>query len=873
MKKKKLILIPLLFTVLTLSSCGGVAPEESESQQSEKQNFTGISFIDQSFVYDGLPHSIQVDGAPSFAQITYINNNKVEIGTYVVTAIINANNYNTFTISANLTITDPSLLNFEGISFEDNTFIYNGMSKYLTVVGAPSFATITYEGNNQIEVGVYTVKATISAEGYNDLLLTATLTIVSAEKNNFTGIVFNDKSFEYDGKAHSIYADNVPNFASKTYTGNGKIEPGKYLVSVKISASNYNDLILTAYMTINEPKQEEEYSIQDGNILHVWDWSMNNIISELDNIKSAGFNTIQISPMQPHMSYSSGDNWKNNWWRLYQPLGFSVASKNNENLLGTKDQLISLCAKAEEKGIKVIVDVVTNHLAQGNTYQLSGSVKNYEPDIYNNNLIHTLNRNTSDSSIELVVRGNLGGLPDLQTETDTVQNRVISMLEEYIDCGIDGFRFDAAKHIETPEDGDYASNFWPNIINNVNEYAVNKGVDKPYMYGEILNTCGVGRSYDSYTSRGLSVTDSTMGDLVLGAVKTNQLSPLTSSYKDNLKASNVVLWAESHDTYANDEQVTTNISQDLIDKAYVIQASRAEASSLYFVRPSSTSNKVGDIGTSAYKSELITSINNFHNAFINTPEKISVSYTSGCFINIRGKDSLKGAVVVKVNTSASSNEVELDLPDGSYSDIITGTTYTIKNSKVSLNYTNDCAILIPSNMCLAKPSISINAEKLAFTSSTSVTINVAQGESMSYQINGGNSISFTNSTTFNVGNNLNNGKINIVVSATNSLGSSFKSLDLYKTSLANKKLIIVDVPTDNYKYSIWSWNSSGIGAWSNSSKENNLLGYDFTNDNFTIVKMNATATNDWQNCLEQTSDLYYSTQVINYNSLVFSSKK
>ena len=79
---------------------------------------------------------------------------------------------------------------------------------------------------------------------------------------------------------------------------------------------------------------------------------LKNITAELENIAQAGFTAVQTSPAQ-----ASGG--KGQWYWLYQPLGFSVQT----NELGSKMDLQNLCTEADKYGIKVIVDVVANHLA------------------------------------------------------------------------------------------------------------------------------------------------------------------------------------------------------------------------------------------------------------------------------------------------------------------------------------------------------------------------------------------------------------------------------------------------------------------------------------------------------------------------------
>lgn len=54
-------------------------------------------------------------------------------------------------------------------------------------------------------------------------------------------------------------------------------------------------------------------NIQDGVILHCFNWNLNNIKNNLKNIAEAGFSAIQTSPMQQQKDYSKNNNWKNEW--------------------------------------------------------------------------------------------------------------------------------------------------------------------------------------------------------------------------------------------------------------------------------------------------------------------------------------------------------------------------------------------------------------------------------------------------------------------------------------------------------------------------------------------------------------------------------
>ena len=77
-------------------------------------------------------------------------------------------------------------------------------------------------------------------------------------------------------------------------------------------------------------------------------------------IAAAGYTTVQTSPVQQPKDYSTSGDVTGQWWKLYQPISFHIAEKS---WLGTKDDLKSLCDEADKYGIKIICDIVSNHIA------------------------------------------------------------------------------------------------------------------------------------------------------------------------------------------------------------------------------------------------------------------------------------------------------------------------------------------------------------------------------------------------------------------------------------------------------------------------------------------------------------------------------
>lgn len=262
---KRLILCGLAAFSFTLSSCDNpvVPPTEEcinhydsnsdgkcdncgKEMPTEKQDFVGLTFKNETFTYDGKEHSIYVKGVPDFATVEYSGNGKIEPNTYVVYATVKADNYRTKKLSAKLIIKG---LTFEGITFKDKTIDYDGKAHSLVVEGAPDFANVTYSDENITEIGTHSIKATISADHYQTLELTAKLTIKGKQ---FTGITFKDQDILYDGEYHSIYAEGVPNFADVHYENNDQKNIGTYTVKATITAEGYETLVLTAKMTITK---------------------------------------------------------------------------------------------------------------------------------------------------------------------------------------------------------------------------------------------------------------------------------------------------------------------------------------------------------------------------------------------------------------------------------------------------------------------------------------------------------------------------------------------------------------------------------------------------------------------------------------------
>lgn len=75
------------------------------------------------------------------------------------------------------------LIDFEGITFESETIVYDGREHELEAKNVPAGAIVQYENEIAKDTGTYKQKVTISADGYKTLVLEATITITKAESN------------------------------------------------------------------------------------------------------------------------------------------------------------------------------------------------------------------------------------------------------------------------------------------------------------------------------------------------------------------------------------------------------------------------------------------------------------------------------------------------------------------------------------------------------------------------------------------------------------------------------------------------------------------------------------------------------------------
>lgn len=514
--------------------------------------------------------------------------------------------------------------------------------------------------------------------------------------------------------------------------------------------------------------------VGDGVMLHAFNWSYNTIKENLPAIAAAGYTTVQTSPVQQPKDYSTSGDVTGQWWKLYQPISFHIAE---QSWLGTKDDLKSLCDEADKYGIKIICDIVSNHIANADETRpdsVSNQVKKYEPEFYKKRRTYTrtYKGDANDSSVQAVVQGHVSKCPDLVTNDTAVQTYIINLLKECIDCGVDGFRFDAAKHIETEDDGEYASDYWKNITTSASSYYTQKTGDDLYIYGEILNNCGADRSYSSYTKY-INVTDNRTGDAVLYNVTKGKASTATNAkYKSGVAASNAVLWAESHDTYEGNSgssgySNTSSVSDEDVVKAWAIVASRKDSTALFFARPGTA--LMGGVSTdTTYKSTAVSEINKFHNLFVGQSEKLG---SSGDIAYVaRGTSGIVLSNCKGTNASVSISGT--GLADGKYTDTVSGAEFTVANGVLTGSIGKTGVAVVYNGTTTPKAINSVESGSFRGDTMT-LTLGLENATSGTYCLDDSTPVKFTGTTSIRIGSDYKPGEtITLTVTATDGVKTS-----------------------------------------------------------------------------------------------------
>ena len=202
--------------------------------------------------------------------------------------------------------------------------------------------------------------------------------------------------------------------------------------------------------------------------------------------KSLGIEGIWLTPI-----YSSGSYHK------YDINDFYTVDKDFGTMEDLKD-LVDLC---HARNVKLILDLPINHTSRSHPW-FSSFVQahrsgNTEDPFYNYYSFYTQGETAPAGRTFAKLSGTddyyecnfYDGMPELNFECEEVRDAVLDVAKYYLDLGVDGFRFDAAKYIYY---GDHSSSvdFWGWYVEQLK--VINPEV---YTVGEVWDSDGVTQLY------------------------------------------------------------------------------------------------------------------------------------------------------------------------------------------------------------------------------------------------------------------------------------------------------------------------------------------------------------------------------------------
>lgn len=173
------------------------------------------------------------------------------------------------------------------------------------------------------------------------------------------------------------------------------------------------------------------------------------LINNLDYIQDMGFDAIMISPITENIdgSVEYGEAYHGYWQQNMNKL--------NKNF-GSKKDLLDLSSELHSRGMYFMVDIVINNMA----YITDGkdpakavdysSLVPFNDEKYYHPYCEIKDYDDYDNAQKCWTGDDLVPLPDLKTEDETVTKMMADWVKDTAkEYSIDGFRIDAAKHVDT----------------------------------------------------------------------------------------------------------------------------------------------------------------------------------------------------------------------------------------------------------------------------------------------------------------------------------------------------------------------------------------------------------------------------------------
>ena len=223
------------------------------------------------------------------------------------------------------------------------------------------------------------------------------------------------------------------------------------------------------------------------------------LIKRLDYIQGMGATAIWFAPVFKNKPVQGGKGQESSGYHGYWVTDFTTVDPH----FGTDAEFKAFVDAAHKRGMKVYLDIITNHSADVIQYAecpesacdyrsradypakaytpvVPEAEKNVKVPAWMNDVRYYHNRGNTTFRGENSTMGDFVGLDDFATEDPFVVQGFIEVYKGWIDrFGIDGYRIDTARHVN-PE-------FWTVFTPEIMKHAMAKGIPNFHIFGEVAS--------------------------------------------------------------------------------------------------------------------------------------------------------------------------------------------------------------------------------------------------------------------------------------------------------------------------------------------------------------------------------------------------
>lgn len=422
-------------------------------------------------------------------------------------------------------------------------------------------------------------------------------------------------------------------------------------------------MLVAACSTGDEAPSGKEPEVTPNVGIQLFQYNWNSVAKQCTEVFGPNhFEFVLLSPAQEHIE---GEQW----WTSYQPVSYQLESR-----LGTRDEFKRMVDTCHEHGVKVIADAVINHMAgiDGGTGVAGTKFQHYSyPGLYEESDFHHCGLTPDDDIVnysdqQQLQECELSNLADLRTDQPNVQDTIAGYLNDLLSLGVDGFRIDAAKHMNARDV----------------EQILGKVDGDPIIISEVIRGNEPVQPED-YTSLGGVFAFQWARDIA-GVVKGGSLRLAMETREGSVDSEHAYTFVTNHDTERGNQTLTPKDGEQFVQAEMLMLATDFGRPVLYSgyafsdneAGAPSTDGKVDDVVCASSDSpsdgefycvdERVAALAGWRATVGDAPVERPVWENSVLSLD-RGD---RGFVALSSDAEEQQIEVPTNLPDGNYCDVL-----------------------------------------------------------------------------------------------------------------------------------------------------------------------------------------------------------